>query len=88
MHKKFLATLVNCPPAHTNVAVFITHCGLLGTMEALYNGVPMLGLPIFGDQPRNADVMLFEGYGRYLKWEELTSEALVTMVMELVRNPR
>jgi len=73
--------------AHPNVAVFITHCGALGTQEALYNGVPMLGLPIFGDQPRNADVMLFEGYGRYLKWEELTSEALVTMIMELVRNP-
>jgi len=73
--------------AHPNVAVFITHCGLLGTMEALYNGVPMLGLPIFGDQPKNAAVMLHEGYGRYLKWDELTSDDIVTMVGELVRNP-
>merc|ERR1719259_1155527 len=73
--------------AHPNVAVFITHCGLLGTQEALYHGVPMLGLPIFGDQPKNADVMFYEGYGRYLKWGELTSEAVVTMVHELVRTP-
>lgn len=36
--------------AHPNVKLFITHGGLLGTTEAIVEGVPVLGLPIFGDQ--------------------------------------
>jgi len=36
--------------AHPNVKLFITHGGLLGTTEAIIEGVPVLGLPIFGDQ--------------------------------------
>ena len=36
--------------AHRNVKLFITHGGLFGTMEGIWNGVPMLGLPIYCDQ--------------------------------------
>lgn len=36
--------------AQKNVKVFITHGGFLGTSEAASEGVPMLGLPFFGDQ--------------------------------------
>ena len=50
------------PPAHPNVKVFISHCGMLGTQEALYAGTPMLGLPIFGDQPKNAQVIYLSFY--------------------------
>ena len=54
--KKKLGIFSFSPPAHPNVKVFISHCGMLGTQEALYAGTPMLGLPIFGDQPKNAEV--------------------------------
>ena len=30
--------------------MFFTHCGLHGVLEAIWHGVPMVGMPIFGDQ--------------------------------------
>ncbi len=28
----------------------MTHCGMHGVMEAIYHGVPMVGMPVFIDQ--------------------------------------
>lgn len=36
--------------AHPNIKVFITHGGLFGTQEGVYNAVPMLGMPFYCDQ--------------------------------------
>ncbi|KPJ12634.1 UDP-glucuronosyltransferase 2A3 [Papilio machaon] len=50
--------------AHPNVKVFITHGGLLSTLEALRYGVPLLAIPVFGDQPGNAIRAMRSGYAR------------------------
>lgn len=38
---------------HKNIKVFITHGGTMGTQEAIYFGIPMIGIPLFGDQRVN-----------------------------------
>lgn len=36
--------------ANPKVKLFISHCGLLSTQEAIWYGVPILGVPVFVDQ--------------------------------------
>lgn len=36
--------------AHANVKAFITHGGLSSVMEAIHYGVPMICLPLYGEQ--------------------------------------
>ncbi|CAG4945804.1 unnamed protein product [Parnassius apollo] len=63
--------------AHPNVIAFYSHCGLLGTTEALYHGVPVLAMPIFGDQPANAAAVEESGLGVQIELKELTRESLL-----------
>ncbi len=62
--------------AHPNVKLFITHCGANGQFESLYNGVPMLGMPMFGDQMYNAVRMTYHGYGEWVNLRHLTTHEL------------
>ena len=50
------------PTAHKNVKAFITHGGQLSCLEAVRAGVPLLAVPVFGDQPSNADRAKHMGY--------------------------
>lgn len=58
--------------AHPNVKLFITHGGLLGSTEAVYHGVPVLGFPVFGDQELNMARAVKSGYGISIPYLKLT----------------
>ncbi|XP_045611300.1 UDP-glycosyltransferase UGT5 [Procambarus clarkii] len=74
--------------ADPRVKLFITHGGLLGTQEAICHSTPLLALPIFADQPRNAKMIVDNGFGLALEWEELTVDLLVTTIKEVITNPK
>ncbi|CAO1423125.1 unnamed protein product [Diamesa serratosioi] len=73
--------------AHPNVKVFITHGGLLGTTEALVEGVPVLGIPIFGDQKMNMAKAVARGYGLQINYEDVSEELITSKLTELLNNP-
>lgn len=74
--------------AHSNVKLFITHGGLLGTQESLSAHVPMLYIPGTVDQAGNANNAEMLGCGLTLNWATLTEEDLRQSIMSLLRNPK
>ena len=72
--------------AHPKVQVFMTHCGNNGQLEAVYHGVPMVGVPFFGDQPFNAVKMEYRGYGRKCDIFRDPVEQSVATILDVLKN--
>ena len=76
------------PPAHPKARLFITHGGLGGIQEAIFNAVPMLGLPIINDQFFNMAKVAKEGAGLTLEWDDINDEYLKTALDTILNDPR
>ncbi|XP_035895883.1 UDP-glycosyltransferase UGT5-like [Anopheles stephensi] len=74
--------------AHPNVRLFIMHGGLGGIAEALFHGVPIVGIPMFGDQPVNLAQVEKEGWAYVLQYTELTVETFSKAINEVLHDPR
>lgn len=72
--------------AHKNVKLFITHGGLLGASEAIYNQKPLVTIPIFGDQKLNAARSEIAGYGVRVDYNNLTENSLKWAINEVLSN--
>ena len=72
---------------HQNTKVFITHCGYNAQYDALYNAVPIIALPISGDQPYNSVTMQAKGFGIKLDLAYLTENDLVSALDRILKNP-
>ena len=81
LHKKKIV-------AHPNVKVFVTHGGRLSTIEAIYFGVPLVGIPVFGDQLSNIATAAADGYAVKINLEELSEQTLSSALNEVLTNPR
>ncbi|KAM9123741.1 LOW QUALITY PROTEIN: UDP-glucuronosyltransferase 1A1-like [Pangshura tecta] len=62
--------------AHPKARAFITHGGSHGIYEGICNGVPMVLMPLFGDQMDNAKRVESRGAGVTLNVLEMTSKDL------------
>ena len=73
---------------HSKIRLFITHGGLFSNQEAVYHGVPFIVLPIFADQPINAQKAHDDGYAIRLNWDELTEETLYGAIQKILSDSR
>ncbi|KAJ8980274.1 hypothetical protein NQ317_005132 [Molorchus minor] len=76
--------------AHPNVKVFITHGGMLSSIETVYHGVPILAIPVAADQPQNAKMATNNGYALSLPYHDpdFSEEKLSNLLNELLNNSK
>lgn len=71
---------------HPKVKLFISHGGISGLYEAVDAGVPVLGFPLFGDQPRNIDNLVDAGMAISMEIFSFTEDHLLQNILELLKN--
>ncbi|KAI6174500.1 Glucuronosyltransferase [Aphelenchoides bicaudatus] len=71
---------------HNKTLLFITHGGANSISEAATAGVPVIALPLFGDQSRNALMAEFRGFGVMLENLDLTKEKIVDALKKVIDN--
>ncbi|XP_026831410.1 UDP-glucuronosyltransferase 2B11-like [Ooceraea biroi] len=79
-----LGTNVN----HKNVIAIWTHGGLLSMQEAIWKGVPVIGMPFFLDQKYNVENLVAKGAGLRLDFKALSTQTVLNALEEIVYNKR
>jgi len=74
--------------AHPNVCLFITHAGMLSTQEAIYHGVPVVGIPFIADQFSNIMKLSTRGVGIELVYHTLSKQYILDAVQTVLGNYR
>ncbi|XP_038046307.1 UDP-glucuronosyltransferase 2B31-like [Patiria miniata] len=73
---------------HPSVKVFVSQCGAYGTYEAMWAGLPLVGIPLQEDQMGNIDRIVNRGAGLSLDITTLTPEILSQAIHEVVSEPK
>ncbi|XP_011280152.1 UDP-glucuronosyltransferase 2A1 isoform X5 [Felis catus] len=71
---------------HPKTKAFITHGGTNGIYEAIYHGVPMVGVPMFADQPDNIAHMKAKGAAVEVNINTMTSEDLLNALRTVINE--
>ncbi|XP_069697550.1 UDP-glucosyltransferase 2-like isoform X2 [Periplaneta americana] len=72
---------------HPNTRVFITHGGQFGTQEAVFFGVPMVGIPMAFDQYLNIENCVKKGVAVQLDYESITEENILRSLKTILHDP-
>ncbi|XP_046401741.1 UDP-glycosyltransferase UGT5-like [Ischnura elegans] len=72
--------------AHPSVKLFITHGGLLSFQEAVARGIPVIGIPFYGDQELNMKKVVQMRVGIRLSYTDLTKDTLLEAIKEALED--
>lgn len=72
---------------HPKTRVFVAHGGTNGMQEAIYHGVPLVGLPLLFDQPDNFFRMKARGVARVLDLETVNKDSFLEALKDVLYNP-
>ncbi|XP_005333334.2 UDP-glucuronosyltransferase 2A3 isoform X1 [Ictidomys tridecemlineatus] len=72
---------------HPKTKAFITHGGTNGIYEAIYHGIPMVGIPMFADQPDNIAHMRAKGAAVEVNFNTMTSADLLSALRTVINDP-
>ncbi|XP_043826244.1 UDP-glucuronosyltransferase 2A3-like isoform X7 [Dromiciops gliroides] len=72
---------------HPKTKAFITHGGTNGIYEAIYHGVPMIGVPMFADQPDNIAHMKAKGAAVEVDFNSMTTKDMLNALKTVINNP-
>ncbi|VVC36213.1 UDP-glucuronosyl/UDP-glucosyltransferase [Cinara cedri] len=73
---------------HPKVKLFISHGGISGVYEAVDAGVPVLGFPLFYDQPRNVENLVHNGMAISMDLLTVTKDSLLKAISELINDEK
>jgi glucuronosyltransferase len=60
----------------------------MSSQEAIHRGVPLVGIPIYGDQRVNLAKIISSGIGIRLDYENITTESVTWALNEVLNNER
>ena len=71
---------------HSNLKLFVSHCGMNSLIEATYHGTPMVAFPFYTDQHNNAALIKSRGIGEILSINDFTSGELMITINVILDN--
>ncbi|KAJ8944126.1 hypothetical protein NQ318_013309 [Aromia moschata] len=73
---------------HPNVKLFISQGGLQSLQESVINGIPVIGIPFFGDQFSNVHKMMKKGYGIKLEKTKISKESMKSAILQIMNDSK
>uniref|UniRef100_A0A8C5LSX3 2-hydroxyacylsphingosine 1-beta-galactosyltransferase n=2 Tax=Leptobrachium leishanense TaxID=445787 RepID=A0A8C5LSX3_9ANUR len=68
------------------IKTFLSHGGLNGIYEAMYHGVPVVGIPLFGDHYDTMTRVQAKGMGILLEWKKMTEDNLYKALTQVIND--
>ena len=73
---------------HVKTKLFLSHLGHNSMYEAAYHGVPIVGFPIWSDQPENARQIARAGMGLWVDINSVTEDELRMSISRVMTEAR